>query len=107
MASKREHPEEIPTRSNEEQTEREVQRQNEIQGEHREKEVSDFPTAASIGQILKDLNFPTDKHTILQFVKQADNVARKEEVLSSLQGIEQRTYENVAEVAEAAGVVED
>ncbi|MDQ3853167.1 MAG: hypothetical protein M3251_05195 [Thermoproteota archaeon] len=65
------HPEEqIPTEYDEEQTLRVVRKQSEIPSEREEKKtINDFPKAAAVGQILKDLDFPADKQTIVTFVE--------------------------------------
>lgn len=100
----RENPEQIPTRDNQEQTRDTARRQEEVAGESRERPVSDFPKAASLGQVLKDMNFPTDKKSILNHLEQSTSQETRE-VLPLLQRLEDRTYNNVSEVAEAARLV--
>lgn len=102
--SDRENRDQIPTEYNEEQTQRTLRKQDNIQGEQRSKTVSDFPQAAALGQILKDLNFPADKNTIVRFVEQS-NRPEGREVLPLVQKIDERQYQNVSEVAEAARLV--
>jgi hypothetical protein len=53
--SERENREQIPTESNADETLRTLRKQEHIEGERREKTVSDFPQAAALGQVLKDL----------------------------------------------------
>ncbi|HJR47433.1 MAG TPA: hypothetical protein VJ799_04690, partial [Nitrososphaeraceae archaeon] len=54
----------------EEQTLRVIRKQSQIHSERKEKKIiNDFPKAAAVGQILKDLNFPADKQTIVTFVE--------------------------------------
>jgi hypothetical protein len=63
------HPEQIPTEYNEEQTLRAIRKQSKVPGERKEKTINDFPKAAAIGQILKDLNFPADKPLSTVYIK--------------------------------------
>ncbi len=56
--------------------------------------------------MLKDVDFPADKQKIIQHVQQrSGNNADDKEILSTLQNIEDKQYQNVAEVTRAAGVV--
>ena len=73
-----------------------------VEGQRKEVNVESYSKVASLGQILKDLDFPANKDKIIQFVE-----ARNPEpgILSSLQKIEDRQYQNVSEVAKAAGLV--
>ena len=73
-----------------------------VEGQRKEVNVESYSKVASLGQILKDLEFPASKNEILKFVKQ-NNVS--EEILSSLQNIEDKDYQNVSDVAKAAGLV--
>jgi hypothetical protein len=100
------HPEQIPTEYNEEQTLRAVRNQIKAPGERKEKTINDFPKAAAIGQILKDLNFPADKQTIVNFVVKLNSPISKEilPIVESLDGGKQ--YENVSEIAKDTGLVE-
>jgi hypothetical protein len=41
-----------------------VSEQGGVLGERKEVDVKDYPKAAAIGQILKDLNFPAEKKRI-------------------------------------------
>ena len=83
-----------------------VSEQGGVEGQRKEVNVEDYPKAAALGQILKDVDFPADKQKILQHVQQRsrDNTDSKS-VLSTLQKIEEKQYKNVAEVTKAAGVV--
>jgi hypothetical protein len=103
--SGRESREQIPTEYNAEETQRTLRRQDRVEGEQRDKTVSDFPQAAALGQILKDLNFPADRGTIVRFVEQSSKPESRE-VLPVVQKIEERQYQNVSEVAEAARLVQ-
>ena len=83
-----------------------VSEQGGVEGQRKEANVEDYPKAAALGQILKDVDFPADKQKILQHVQQSsgDNI-ESQNVLSTLQNIEDKQYNNVAEVTKAAGVV--
>jgi hypothetical protein len=97
----------IPTEYNEEQTERVIRRQHRVSGEGRSKTIYDFPYTAAVAQVLKDLDFPTDKHRIIQHIEQKRTIMpESNEVLSVLQQIEEKEYSSVAEVTKAAGLVE-
>ena len=103
--SDRENREQIPTEYNEEQTQRTLRKQDNVQGEQRDRTISDFPQAAALGQVLKDLDFPADKNAIVRFVEQS-NRPEGREVLPLVQKIGERQYQNVSEVAEAARLVQ-
>lgn len=103
--SERENREQIPTEYNAEDIQRTLRRQDRVEGEQRDKTISDFPQAAALGQALKDLNFPADRGAIIRFVEQS-NRPESREVLPVVQKIEERQYQNVSEVAEAARLVQ-
>ena len=99
----------IPNESNLERTEEVLQRQASIPGEKRDDElVHNFPQAALLGQTLKDMKFPANKKSITQFVEErSSNKADMKKVLDLVQKIpDQRQYNNVFEVAEAARLVD-
>jgi Protein of unknown function (DUF2795) len=100
------HPEQIPTEYNEEQTLRAVRKQSQVPGEHKEKTINDFPKAAAVGQILKDLNFPADKQTIVTFIKKLNSPLSKE-ILPLIESLnDEKRYENVSDIAKDTGLVE-
>ena len=103
MSSDRENPEQIPSKENIEETKAMFSEQAGVEGERKVVNVKDYPKTAAIGQILKDLDFPADKGKIMQFAERAR--PQSEEVLSDLQKIEEREYENVSDVTKAAGLV--
>jgi hypothetical protein len=105
MNSAGENSEQIPTEFNEEQTLRAVRKQSQIPGERKEKTINDFPKAAAVGQILKDLDFPVDKRTIVTFVEKL-NTPQSREILPIIKKLDESQYENVSEVANAIGLVE-
>jgi hypothetical protein len=98
-------PEQIPTEYNDEQTLRAVRKQSQIPGERKEKTINDFPKAAALGQILKDLGFPADKQTIVTFVEKL-NSTQSREILPVIEKLNEKRYDNVSEVANATGLVE-
>ncbi len=102
------HPEQqIPTEYNEEQTLRAVRKQSQIPGERREKTINDFPKAAAVGQILKDLDFPADKQTIVNFVRKL-NTPDSKEILAVVEKLNnEKQYQSVSEVANETRLVED
>ncbi len=100
------HPEEqIPTEYTEEQTLRVVRKQSQIPGERKERTINDFPKAAALGQILKDLDFPADKQTIVTFIEKL-NSPQSREILPVIEKLNDKRYENVSEVSNAIGLVE-
>ena len=103
MSPDRESSEQIPSAENVGETKAMVSEQGGVSGERKAVDVKDYPTAAAIGQILKDLEFPTDKQKIIECAQRAK--PQGEEVLSDLQKIEDRQYENVSDVTKAAGLV--
>src|ERR671937_1474104 len=80
--SKRGNPSQIP--KGEEDVPAEVQKvvseEGGIEGQRKEVNVESYSKVASLGQILKDLDFPADKDKIVQFVKQKTT---SDEILSS------------------------
>jgi hypothetical protein len=80
--------------------------QNSIEGLRKEVNVESYSKVANIGQLLKDMDFPAEKGKILEFVKQrSSNDQTKDEILSALNRLEERTYKNVSDVTMAAGLV--
>jgi uncharacterized protein DUF2795 len=102
-SDRRENPEQIPSSHNEGHTKAMVSEQARIEGERKEVDVKDYPKAAAIAQVLKDLKFPADKKQIIDCVERAR--PQSEEILSDIQKIEDKQYENVSEVTRAAGLV--
>jgi hypothetical protein len=102
-----EQEQQIPSRQNEEDTQRVLEAQNHIGGQGREQTVTDLPTAAAVGQALKDLRFPVDKNRILQFVQEQSNTNPDcKKMAPLLDKIEDRKYQNVSDITKAAGLVE-
>src|SRR3954454_10221338 len=79
-----------------------VSEQAGVEGQRKEVNVESYSKVASLGQILKDLEFPATKDRIVQFVQQKD---ANDELLSKLRTIEDRQYHNVSDITKAAGLV--
>lgn len=102
-----EQEQQIPSRGNEEETQRAIEAQDHISGERREQTIRDFPGTAAVGQALKGLRFPADKNKIVQFVQQQSKTNPDcQKMVPLLQRIENRQYENVSDVTKTAGLVE-
>src|ERR687888_657251 len=71
-----------------------------VEGQRKEVNVESYSKVESLGQILKDLDFPANKDKIMQFVQQRNS---DNELLSKLRKIEDRQYQNVSDVTKAAG----
>jgi Protein of unknown function (DUF2795) len=84
---------------------RNVSEQGGVEGQRKEVNVEDYPKAAALGQLLKDVDFPADKQKIIQHVQQRSLDNSGQDILSKLQNIEDKQYQNVAEVSKAAGMV--
>jgi hypothetical protein len=95
-------PDQIPKEDVPAQVEKIVSQQGGIEGQRKEVNVESYSKAASLGQILKDLDFPANRAKIIQFVE-ARNL--ESSILSSLQKIQDKQYQNVSEVAKSAGLV--
>ena len=109
--SRHAYDQQIPTEQNKEQTQKMIEKQDQVPGEKRDDEIiTNFPEAAAMGRILMHVGFPADKHKIIQFVQtqQESNPECRfdcKEILPLLQKIEERDYENAFEVTRAAGLV--
>jgi Protein of unknown function (DUF2795) len=83
-----------------------VNKQSGVEGQRKEVNVGDYPKAAALGRLLKDIDFPSDKQRIIQHVQQrSGSNTEAKDMLTTLQNIEDKQYRNVAEVTKAAGVV--
>lgn len=102
-SGKRENPEQIPSSHDEGQTKAMVSKQGGVEGERKEVVVKDYPKAAEIAQILKDMEFPAEKKQIVDRVEMAR--PQSADILQDIQKIEDRRYENVSDVTKAAGLV--
>lgn len=94
--------EQIPSSQNSGETASVVSEQGGIPGQRKEVNVENYEKVASLGQILKDFEFPANKEKIMQFVK--TNVTDKE-LLNKLEQLPDKEYKNVSEVTHEAGLV--
>jgi hypothetical protein len=107
MSSSENRDDQTPSRQNEEETQRFAEKQNQVAGERREKDVTDFPRAAAIGQALIGLQFPVDKNKIIQHVQhQSQNNPDCEKMIPVLEKIEDKQYSNAADVTQTIGLVQ-
>jgi hypothetical protein len=110
-SSRHAYDKQIPTEQNKDQTQKTIQKQDQVPGEKRDDEiVTNFPEAAAMGRILMNIGFPANKNKIIQFVQkeQESNPECRfdcKEILPLLQKMEERQYENAFEVTKAAGLV--
>jgi Protein of unknown function (DUF2795) len=102
MSDKRENPEQIPGEDNLGETQKVISEQGGISGERKEVNVESYGKVASLGQILKDLEFPANKGKIIKFVK---TYVTDKEILDKLEKIEDKEYKNVAEITHGTDLV--
>jgi hypothetical protein len=102
-SDRRDNPEQIPSSQNEGELRGRISEQGGIQGERKEVDVKDYPKAAAIAQVLKDMEFPANKKEIVDKVEMSS--PQDKEILSEIQKIEDRQYQNVSDVTKAAGLV--
>jgi len=96
-------PEQIPKEDVQGEIEKIISEQGGVEGQRKEVNVESYSNTASLGQILKDLDFPTTKDKIVKFVQQQKNA--NGDLLSIIQRIEDKQYRNVSDVTKAAGLV--
>jgi hypothetical protein len=101
--SKRGDPAQIPKEDVSGEVEKVISEQGGVEGQRKEVNVESYSKTASLGQILKDLDFPASKDKIIQFVQQKNPA--DSDLQSSLKKIEDRQYQNVSDVTKAAGLV--
>jgi hypothetical protein len=107
MSSSEDRDDQIPSRQKEEETQRFAEKQNQIAGERREKDVTDFPRAAAVGQALIGLQFPAEKSKITEHIRrQSQTNPDCEKMIPVLEKIEDRQYSNAADVTQATGLVQ-
>jgi hypothetical protein len=83
-----------------------AEKQNQVVGERREKDVTDFPRAAAIGQALIGLDFPADKNKIIRHIQlQSQSNPDCEKMIPILEKIEDKQYANANDITQAAGLV--
>ena len=96
-------PQQIPKEDVQGEIEKIITEQGGVEGQRKEVNVESYSKTASLGQILKNLDFPTTKDKIVKFVQQQKNA--NGDLLSIMQRIEDKQYRNVSDVTKAAGLV--
>lgn len=79
-----------------------IRKEEDVTGQRKEVDVNDYPSAIELADILKDIEFPTDKNTVINSVV---NSSTDKQVTELLGKIEDKTYNNSAEVVSATGFV--
>ena len=74
------------------------------QGQRKEADVQDYPSAVELANLLKDVNYPADKNTIINSVKN-NNAANNKNISDLIEKIEDKQRNNSAEVVSASGLV--
>jgi hypothetical protein len=101
-SNEREKPEQIPGSQDSGETAAVISEQGGIPGQRKEVNVENYGRVASIGQVLKDLEFPANKEKIVEFVK---TNATDQELLQKIEKLPNKEYKNVSEVTHEAGLV--
>ena len=101
-SNEREKPEQIPGSQDSDETAAVISEQGGIPGQRKEVNVENYGRVASIGQVLKDLEFPANKEKIVEFVK---TNATDQELLQKIEKLPNKEYKNVSEVTHEAGLV--
>ena len=86
-----------------EQNENTIKEQNNIPGQKKEVDVKDYPYASELANMLKDIEYPTDKNKILNFIKSIGNTDKN--IMELLEKIEDKQYNNSAEVINGTGLI--
>ena len=76
--------------------------QGNIQGQRKDVDVKDYPSAVELANLLKNVDYPADKRTIISYIGK-ENTDRN--ILDLLEKIEDKQYSNSAEVVSATGLV--
>ena len=98
----REKSDQIPGSQDSGETSGVISEQGGIPGQRKEVNVENYEGVASLGQVLKDLDFPVNKEKIGEFVK-SNNTGK--DLLEKLEKIPDKEYKNVSEVTHEAGLV--
>jgi hypothetical protein len=101
-SNEREKREQIPGSQDSGETSAVISEQGGIPGQRKEVNVENYERVASIGQVLKDLEFPANKEKIVEFVK---TNTRDKELLEKIEKLTNKEYKNVSEVTHEAGLV--
>ncbi len=107
QSNRKDNMDQIPTEDDSQgKTGKAISEQNAVEGMRKEVVVKSYSLVADIGQLLKDMDFPTEKGKIIEFIKQrSDNNQNIDKILSALDKLEEKSYRNVSEVTTSAGLV--
>jgi hypothetical protein len=76
--------------------------QGNIQGQRKEVDVKDYPSAIELANLLKNVEYPADKRTIISYIGKENT---DKNILELLEKIEDKQYSNSSEVVSATGLV--
>jgi Protein of unknown function (DUF2795) len=103
MDTQTEKSSQIPNEQNSGQAEKIANEQENVQGQRKEVDVKDYPSAAALANLLKDVDFPADKNTIINSINQSET--NNKNIVGLLEKIEDKHYNNTTEVVSATGIV--
>ncbi len=104
MDTETEKSSQIPNDQNSGQAEKIANEQENVPGQRKEVDVKDYPTAAALANLLKDVDFPADKNTIINSINQSET--NNKNIVGLLEKIEDKQYNNTTEVVSATGIVD-
>jgi hypothetical protein len=77
------------------QNENTINEQNNIPGQQKEVNVKDYPYASELANLLKDIEYPTGKNKIINFIKRIGNTDQN--IMELIEKIEEdKRYNNSA-----------
>ena len=86
------------------QNENTINEQNNIPGQQKEVNVKDYPYTSELANLLKDIEYPTGKNKIINFIKSIGNTDQN--IMELIEKIEEdKQYNNSAEVINSTGLV--
>ncbi len=80
-----------------------IEEQNNVIGQQKEVNVKDYPYTTELANLLKDIEYPANKNKILNFIKSVGNTDNT--IMEILERIEDKQYNNSAEVINSTGLV--
>ena len=104
MDTETEKSSQIPNEQNSGQAEKIANEQENVPGQRKEVDVKDYPSAAALANLLKDVTFPADKNTIINSINQSET--NNKNIAGLLEKIEDKQYSNTTEVVSATGIVD-
>ncbi len=94
----------IPNEQNSGQAEKIANEQEKVPGQRKEAGVKDYPSAAALANLLKDVDFPADKNTIINSINQGET--NNKNIVGLLEKIEDNQYNKATEVVNATGIAD-